>query len=377
MHESITKNCGFEQPGFWEALEIEEGRIIKYNQSSNYDSFNEEMLEMMNAIHNMPNLDILKVGSVITGEIEKISKKEIIVNISYKDSIFIDNKSADLKIIENLKIGDQIDVMITDINDNPYQIKGSITELVKMKVATKLKESYNGDTAIIAKVTDMIPAGFMLDIEMDRITINAFMPNTLAGVNRLTEENSKDLVGQKLYVMLESLQQEKGVYVVSRKKFLQSLIPDEVKKLKKGEKYEGVVTGTKDFGVFVEFNKCLTGMIHKVNMLPEYQLQLDKIPAGTIIEFYVRDILKGNKLILTQVLRKSLWDTIKVGQIREATVTGIKSFGVLVALDDETSGLIQNTYLKSGKTLNNGDKIQVKVVSVIKDDRKIYLSLPD
>lgn len=377
MHESITKNCGFEQTGFWEALEIEEGRIVKYNQSSNYDNFNEEMLEMMNAIHNMPNLDVLKVGSVITGEIEKISKKEIIVNISYKDSIFIDNKTADLKIIENLKIGDQIDVMITDIDDSPYQIKGSITELIKMKVATKLKESYNGGTAILAKVTDMIPAGFMLDIEMDNIIINAFMPNTLAGVNRLTEEKSKDLVGQKFHVMLESLQQEKGVYVVSRKKFLQSLIPDEVKKLKKGEKYEGVVTGTKDFGVFVEFNKCLTGMIYKVNVLPEYQSQLGKIPAGTAIEFYVRDILKGNKLILTQVLRESLWDTIKVGQIREAIVTDTKAFGVLVALDDETSGLIQNTYLKSAKTLSNGDKIQVKVVSVIKDDRKIYLSLPD
>ena len=176
----------------------------------------------------------------------------------------------------------------SSVVDNPYEIKGSITELIRMKVATKLKKFFKTNEILTAKVTEMIPAGFMLDIDMDNITITAFMPNTLAGINRLSEQQNRELVGQKLEVMLETLQQEKGVYVVSRKKYLQSLIPEEIKKLTKDTVYDGVVTGTKDFGVFVEFNGCLTGMIHKLNLHPDWQNRISEIKSGTQIEFYVR-----------------------------------------------------------------------------------------
>ena len=135
------------------------------------------------------------------------------------------------------------------------------------------------------------------------------MPNTLASVNRLTPEQSQALVGKEIQVMLETLQQEKGVYVVSRKKYLNKILkPIEIEKIKKEieedkkKVFTGWVTGTKDFGVFVQFNHCLTGMIHKVNLNPEFHDKINEIKAGTIIDFYIRDILKGNKIILTQIL---------------------------------------------------------------------------
>ena len=373
-------NTGFIQPGFWEQIEKENNKeIMKYDPIKDYsESFNEEYLKMLMDIKEGPEMFDVEVGEVLTGVIESINKKEIVININYKDSVYVDIKKTDFNIIENLVAGDEIDVMITELNEEPYQLKGSITELIKMKVNDALRDSYNNNTPIIAKVTELIPAGFMLKIEMDNIKIDAFMPNTLAGVNRLTETQTKELFGKKIEVILETLQQEKGVYVVSRKKYLSTLIPEEISKLNKTDVYTGTVTGTKDFGVFVQFNECLTGMIHKVNLNPEYQDKLDLVTPGIPIDFYVRDILKGNKIILTQILRESLWDIIKVGQIRDAVVTGVKNFGVLVALDDETFGLIQNTYIqKANASLKQGDKIKVKVVSVIKDDRKIYLSLPE
>ena len=115
-------------------------------------------------------------------------------------------------------------------------------------------------------------------------------------------------------------------------------------------------------------------MIHKVNLNPAFHEKINEIKPGTIIDFYVRDILKGDKIILTQILRESLWDTIRVGQVKEGTVRKVADFGTLVSLDDETTGLIQKTYIeKANAKLKKGDKVKVKVVSVIKDDRKIYL----
>jgi len=379
MQELISGvNVGFGDVSFWTDLERSREKILKFNPSGNYRrTFTKENQQLLNALQNLPVMEDINIGTITKGTIERITKREIIINVNYKDSVFVENKTADLNVIENLKIGDEIDVIITEINETPYQLKGSITELIKMKVATKLKKSFNDNEPILAKVIEMIPAGFMLDIEMDNITIQAFMPNILSGVNRLTKEQSQELVGQKINVLLETLQQEKGVYVVSRKKYLQTLIPEEIKKIKRGDKLVGTITGTKSFGVFVQFNKCLTGMIHKVNLLPELQEKIEEIQSGTSIEFYVRDILKGNKIVLSQVIRQTLWDSIKLGQIRDAVVTGVKQFGILVALDDETYGLIQNSYIKNINTFSVGDKIKVKVVSIMRDDRKIYLIIID
>jgi len=365
---------------FWKEIENDEYRILKYNENGIYDdNISSQQIQLMETYVNGINIPTISVGSVIKGHISKITNNELIIDINYKDSVYVEVKNSDLKIIAHFKIDDEIDVMITKINDKPYEIIGSITELIKIDVANKLKDKYKNNESLEATVMEIIPAGFMLSIEMNNITLTAFMPNTLAGVNKLNDNQSQALVGQKIQVMLETLQQEKGVYVVSRKKYLLSLIPEEIKKLEKGKIYNGIVTGTKDFGVFVEFNGCLTGMIHKVNLNKEWQNKIHEIKPGFKIDFYIQDILKGNRIILTQNLeQKTLWNTIKVNQIKKGEVIAIKSFGALVSLDSQTMGLIQNTYInKFKKILRKGDIIDVKVISVIKDERKIYLSFPE
>lgn len=384
MSENLLEN---ENVDFWLNLENDSKHILKWNPKGEYDRvFSPEYKQLLDSLHNLPDSPSVRVGDIVNGKISSISNREILIDINYKDSIYVDIKSPDLKIVQNLKKGDNMNVMITTVSDKPYEIKGSITELIKMDVANKLRSCYTENTSLVAYVRELIPAGFMLDIEMSSINITAFMPNTLAGVNRLTDVQSQGLVGTNIHVMLETLQQEKGVYVVSRKKYLHSLIPVAIEQLKNDRNenpekvYTGLVTGTKDFGVFVEFSvgeATVTGMIHKVNLNPAFQETITEIKAGTPIDFYVRDILKGDKIILSQMLRESLWDTIRVGQIKDGVVRTIKPFGILIALDDETTGLIQNTYIeKSGKSLKKGETVKVKIVSVIKDDRKIYLDFP-
>jgi ribosomal protein S1 len=157
------------------------------------------------------------------------------------------------------------------------------------------------------------------------------MPNTLAGINKLYDPTS--IIGETFQVMIESFSEYEGTYIVSRRKYLQSLIPEEVSLLEFNTPY-GRVTGTTPFGVFVEFNDCLTGMIHKANVVEEWQNRISEIKPGQEIEFYIKEIIK-NKIILTQVLRETLWDT-KNGQVIEGRVKDVKQFGALIILDNET-----------------------------------------
>jgi len=364
----------------------DERRIFKIKGNDSVSSLNEDYLRLLEEIVKRDSaFREIREGEIIPGKIISLSRKEIAIDIGYKDFLYIENKLSDLNIIQNLKIDDEINVVVTEISDDPFFIKGSITDLIKLQVSDKLKDYYYEDKHLGAKVTELKPAGFMLDIEMDHIVINAFMPTTLAGINKLTDEQKEDLVGKKINVMLETLQQDKGIYVVSRRKYLQSLIPMELKRLRdefnKDSKkvYNGFVTGTTPFGVFVEFNECLTGMIHRYNINEEWTTdeKWGNITPGMYIDFYIKEIIpKKQKVILTHVLRESLWDNIKKDKILDGKVIAVKPFGALVKLDEETNGLIQSSYLnKNNINIKPGDEISVRVLSIIKDDRKIYLSI--
>jgi len=365
--------------------EIDERFIPKYKDLL-YESENKSNNIPKNIIEQFKmyegNIDIQQVNKndIVNGNIVMISDKKVIVDIGYKDNVVISRKGNEDKICKHLNIGNAVNVLITAIDDNPFSIKGSIADLVKINVEQKMKSFFEDNVAIEAIVKEIIPAGFMLDIEIDGILIDAFMPNTLADVNKLHDVNV--LVGEKILVMLETLQQDKGIYVVSRRKYLKTLIPEKIKQIKKDPKdkvYTGHVTGTRNFGVFVQFEDCLTGMIHKANIREDYQDKINNIQPGTLIDFYIKDITKGgNQIILTQILKESLWDTIRVGDVIKGKVISVKPFGALIELDYETNGLIQTTYInKNNKKLVPGEHVDVIVISIIRDDRKIYLTFKD
>jgi small subunit ribosomal protein S1 len=372
----VGKNIGA-LPDIFENL-VNDNKVFKFKSNRN---LNEEYREFLKKIEKSSDFYDIEVGNIIEGVIIDINKKDIVIDINYKDNVFVEVKTMEADVLENLKIGDSIEVMIVEISETPYFIKGSVNEIVKINISNTVKSAFIEDTFFYATIKELIPAGFMLDMEVDGTIVKAFMPNTLAWVNKLLDINS--LMGKRIEVMIETLEQDKGIYVVSHKKYLESLIPEQIKKLRaewlknKLNPYIGFITGTTDFGAFVEFYGYLTGMIHRFNVNPDWQSdeKWSSMKPGMCVNFYIKDIiLQKNKIILTQILRKSLWDTIKIGQTLNGKVIAIKNFGALIQLDDETNGLIQSNILTKYKTdLKVGDVIEVKVLSLMKDDRKINL----
>ena len=206
--------------------------------------------------------------------------------------------------------------------NEPFYITGTLSGIHERTMRIEL-DALEDNGFIIATVKSINPAGYDIEINRDGYCIQAFMPNTLAGVNKLWDPES--IIGKSFEVCVESFSDEKGTYIVSRRKYLSSLIPVEIKKLNTETVYSGHVTGTTKFGVFVEFNECLTGMVHITNINPIFADKLDQIMPGTQIEFYVKEIIR-DKIILTQILKESLWDSISIGQKIDGIVKEIKSF---------------------------------------------------
>ena len=312
-------------------------------------------------------------GQIVSAKFSAETSSQFIFSVpGYKDDIRIDNRLSESKYLRNSALGDIVDVLIVDINHDNFYIKGSISTLYENRAHQTLKSLKEGES-VMAHIKSLNPAGYDIDLVHGGVTLSGFMPNTLAGINKLHDPNS--IVGTKFEVMIESYAEQEGTYIVSRRKYLQTLIPQAIKELNYDISYRGHVTGTTPFGVFVEFNECLTGMIHKANVNPEWQERLSEIKPGFEIEFYIKEIIK-DKIILTQILRETLWDNIKNGQALNGVVKDVKQFGTLVNLDDETVGLIHTSEMEKLKTrFQSGQELKVKVLSVDRASRKIFLTL--
>jgi ribosomal protein S1 len=316
------------------------------------------------------------VGDIIVGEVVSINKSFVILEARGKSQIYCPVRYEHDDVLESLSIGMEVDFMVTDIQYKPtFMIEGNISKIWKSKITDELCDKLvNSNITVTMKIKTWIPSGYSGTFEVDGIDYACFLPATLAGINRSIDP--QDLVDAgTLDVCVESYSEDNGNWIVSRKKYLGKLADERTEKLIPNQTYVGKVTGVAKFGVFVEFDEVLTGMIHKVNLYPEHQdIFMEKYSIGDDIEFFVKEVV-NKKIILSQIQRDSIWDSIGNGKKYNGVIKETKDFGTLVILDEETMGLIrQNEFDKLGMmTPAPGTKINVQVITVQRENRKIYL----
>ncbi len=344
----------------------------------------QEMYDMLTAHDDSHGtlLAELHTGEIHEGKIHAVSAEFISVDIGYRELVYVkyDKEPED---IQALKPGDATAVLITQYESNTH-VLGSITGGVKHKLFMDLREAVEtGGTAWIGKVTHMIEnGGYMVAVQ----GIECFMPGSLAGINKLHDFSS--IIGTEMYVVPVSFSPERGTIVVSHRKYLQALIPVELEKLKTspGEEITGNVTGTAKYGVFVEFNDCLTGMIHNNDLDEETSAKFKarQILPGDEVTFIVKDIISNTKITLTQKANavSNPWNDIatryQIPSIVQATVRTKKDYGLFINIEEGVTGLLHVSEI--GEDIMNvfkaGDPITVQITRIDIDSMKVFLKMP-
>jgi len=249
---------------------------------------------------NGTNLVSIKEGDTISGEIIQINKKQIIVDFKYKDYIYCNFTMDEIKMLDGLKIGQMVDVLIVEVKENPYVLIGSITELIREKTHKFIEESYKNNTVVCGKVESMTPSGFIVNIQKNGVDVKCFMPNTLADVNKLSQP--ENLIGQNIEAFVESLKvDDRGLEVLNRKRYLLSLIPEKLKNIKIGQIHSGIVTGIIESGIFIQFESILTAFLHKSMLNKQFSDDIKtKVLLGMIIYFIILDVTRYGKIFATQ-----------------------------------------------------------------------------
>jgi len=323
---------------------------------------------------------IINEGEIHDGIIYGIDKDYITVDIGYRESVYVKfgKESAE---VQASSVGDETAVLITETKGT---LTGTITGGVKHKTFMDLRDAIDeGRTAWIGTVKNMIDkGGYVVTVQ----GINCFMPGSLAGINKLSDFSS--IVGEEIYVVPVSFSPDRGTIVVSHRKYLQALIPTAIEELKQSIEIEreGLVTGTAKYGVFVEFSKCLTGMIHNNDLDEEtlVKFKAREIKPGDPINFKVKDIISNKKITLTQkdVVEVNPW--INIGQryqipsVVEATVKSKKDYGLFITIEDGVTGLLHISEIgeETMSVFNPGDKITVQITRIDEATMKVFLKMP-
>lgn len=332
-----------------------------------------------------PSQMAISEGGIYTGKVYSVNPEWASIDIGYREMVYVNLLKEENAVKPLIVVNNEVKVQVLSASQTKGYVSGSVSAGVKTAVVSDIMGSIdNGTTAFMGTVKEMIPGGgYIVNIQ----GVGCFMPGSLAGINKLADFES--IVGTDMYVVPVSFSTKRGTIVVSHREYLKAMIPTRVEALREnldGERL-GKVTGSAKYGVFVEFDECLTGMIHVNDLTPE-MLKTHKsrgIEPGDDIYFRIKEIVSDTKIILTQletVLVVDPWDgieqRIQIPSEIVGTVKAVKDYGIFIDIEPGIAGLLHISEIQDlidTSTIKSGDKITVQVTRIDSASRKIFLKI--
>ena len=151
-----------------------------------------------------------------------------------------------------------------------------------------------------------------------------------------------------------------------------------------GSKHTAKVRNFTNFGVFVELEEGVDGLIHisDLSWTKKIKHPSEFCQLGDEIEVQVLEIDKENRRLSLghKQLEENPWDVFEtiftVGSIHEGTITELLDKGAVIALPHGVEGFATPKHLtkEDGSSANQGETLQFKVIEFNKDAKRIILS---
>lgn len=332
-----------------------------------------------------------KKGTVVEGTVVSVEDDKAYVSFGYKTEATLNRTEiaypAPASAKDVLKEGDQIKAVIMNHikEDNPIYL--SITRLAKDEDWQYVQEAQEKDEPIICKGVDAIPGGLVVTVK----SLRGFIPLSQGDVHFVKSLDS--LVGTEFEAKVLEIDEKKNRLVLSRRAVLevarQAKLEEALKNIHVGDNYKGIVRKIMPYGAFVDIGG-IEGLLH-ISDISWHKIKRveDVLSVGQEIEVKLQSFdAESNKLSLSlKALTKSPWDvaeeTIKVGDVLTGKVVRLVAYGAFVAVNDDIQGLLhisQITKQRNAKVedyLTRGKEVEVKVISLNKDEKKLGLALTE
>ena len=335
----------------------------------------------------------IKEGDKVTGEIQEIEEKQVIVAvnggkfngiipISQLSTHHIDNPS------DAVKVGDEIGAYVTKVEYDEENETGAYI-LSKRQLETEksyefLQEKLDNDEIIEAKVTEVVKGGLVVDVGQ-----RGFVPASLISTDFI--EDFSHFEGQVLKLKVEELDPANNRVILSRKA-VEALENAEKKddllnNLNEGDVIEGKVARLTNFGAFIDIGG-VDGLVHVSELSHEHvKSPEDVVSIGDQVKVKVKSVDKDSERISLSIKDtlpspfESLRGEVNEGEEIEGKVVRLTSFGAFVEIKPGVQGLVHISEISHshigtpGEVLEPGQVVSVKILSVDIDNERISLSI--
>ena len=323
-------------------------------------------------------------GQIVKGTIIEIRSKEIMVDIGYKSEGSVPtNEFEDLE--EDLKIGDQVDVLIIQLEDREGMVVLSHEQAIFKQNWDNIRAICEEGGRIKGRIKAAVKGGLIVNIGVE-----AFLPSSQIDVN--TPADLDGLVGQAFEFKVVKLNLERQNIVLSRRELLEEERSEQraqlLGEMVPGDVRKGTVKNLTDFGAFIDLNG-LDGLLHVTDMSwgrITHPSQL--LVVGQELEVVVLDINKETERVSLGLKQKqeNPWENIDdkypIGEKVSGKVVNLMPYGAFVELEPGVEGLVHVTELSWTKRINKpsevlkaDDEIEAIVLGINRDEQKISLGV--
>ena len=367
-----------------------EFKVIKIsNERRNIIVSRRELIEARMADKKRELLGTIKKGQTRNGRVKNITDFGAFVDLTGLDGLLhiTDMSWGRIKHpSEMLKVGQEIDVMILDVDmdrervslglkqatPNPWddiegnfpigsRLRGKVVNLVPYGAFVEIQPGIEGLVHVsefswtkrVARASDVLSCGDEVDVVV--LSIDSQNQKIALGI-RQTEDNPWDTVQDRYPV---------------------------------GSRISGKVRNFTTYGAFVELEEGIDGMIHVSDMSWTRKINhpSEVLQKGQQVDAVVLEVNPDDQRISLGLKQASddPWNTITtrfaIGQIVKGTVSKIASFGAFVELEDGVDGLVHISQIsdqhieKVKDALKVGDDVEARIVKIDSEERRIGLSI--
>ncbi len=340
----------------------------------------------------VPNYDAtitpFEEGDVVTGQVVRIDKDEVLVDIGYKSEGVIPSHELSIRKSVNpadeVELGEEVDALVLTKEDQDGRLILSKKRARFERAWRRIEQAADTGTPVEGQVIEVVKGGLIIDLG-----VRGFLPASLVDIRRVPELDQ--YLHQPIECKVIELNRSRNNVVLSRRAVLEEERKEQrqqiLDRLQPGLIIEGQISNIVDFGAFVDLDG-IDGLIHISELSWSHVNHPSEIlNIGDTVQVKVLDIDRDRQRIslgLKQT-QEDPWqrviDTYSIGDELEGAVTKVVAFGAFVEILEGVEGLVHISELAPHHVENPrevvapGQEVKVKILEIDSERRRLSLSV--
>ncbi|AJQ98688.1 SSU ribosomal protein S1p [Hafnia paralvei ATCC 29927] len=326
-------------------------------------------------------------GSIVRGVVVAIDKDIVLVDAGLKSESAIPaeqfkNAQGELEI----QVGDEVDVALDAVEDGFGETQLSREKAKRHEAWITLEKAYEEAATVTGVINGKVKGGFTVELN----GIRAFLPGSLVDVRPVRD--TLHLEGKELEFKVIKLDQKRNNVVVSRRAVIESENSAErdqlLENLQEGMEVKGIVKNLTDYGAFVDLGG-VDGLLHITDMAwkrVKHPSEIVNVGDEITVKVLKFDRERTRVSLGLKQLGEDPWVAIAKrypeGTKLTGRVTNLTDYGCFVEIEEGVEGLVHvsemdwtNKNIHPSKVVNVGDVVEVMVLDIDEERRRISLGL--